>query len=56
MTLAEREAAEGLYRALSLMPCTCVRMNAKTVTECLRCAAMWQWERVVLERRRETRT
>lgn len=50
MTQAEREAAEGLYKALSLMPCICQRefpYSGKVVKECVRCSAMWKWELAV---------
>jgi hypothetical protein len=50
MTRPEHEAAQALYDALAATPtCSCVRSGGKVVTECARCAAMWKWERVVLE-------
>lgn len=49
MTPAEREAAEALYAALASTPCRCVVGDRVPATDCTRCAAMWKWERVVLE-------
>lgn len=49
MTLAERQAAQALYTALASTPCSCLRSAGKVVKECPRCAAMWKWERVVLD-------
>ena len=48
MTTAEREAAQALYAALAATPCT-RDCRGKAEKECARCAAMWKWERVVLE-------
>jgi len=49
MTPAEREAAEALYAALASTQCHCVVGKRVLPIDCARCAAMWKWERVVLE-------
>jgi hypothetical protein len=62
MTTSEREAAEGLYSALRLMPCLCRRMSdpwpfrSQVVVDgkhvdpppeiCSKCRAMAAWDAV----------
>lgn len=61
MDAAERQAAEGMYRALRLMPCVCKTagawpfrklVNGKPPADvaCERCRAMAAWEAVQLEK------
>ena len=49
MTRPEQDAAHALYYALASTRCSCLRVNGKVLKECARCAAMWKWERVVLD-------